>query len=288
MTTDRSELPKQASVEKCEHEKETCDEVAAQAANKLRQCAVREDKDSGGDFQSTEKVFEKGKLLATRTTAEGPDDLQYVEIKLGGKTYVEDTIPIRAGEDPTVVRKLPNGKFQDVKSGSPEYEKVVNSVGHIYFEDLPDCKSSSSKINVASESNKIARLLEWGEDSPRISEAAQRLSGDLKKLSGNMKDYNLLLKGISYKISDEPAANPSLGMDDFNAKTGTWDKVTINTYTEDGIHKPLLRVVQPGNTLGQIALDSKSSVKDLQEMNKEIVDPGRIFVGQMIRVRNDS
>lgn len=288
MSNNDIEQPKTAANEKCEHEKETCDEVAAQAADKLRQCAVREDKDSGRGFVSTEKVFEKGKLLATRITSSEAAYLQSVEIKLDGKTYLEDLSLIREGEViPTVAKKLASGKFQDVKAYSPEYNKVVNAVGDISFDSLPDCKSSSSKLNVASESNKIARLLEFGEEAPRISEAAQRLSSDLRQLSGNMQDYNLLLKGISYKISDEPAANPSIAMDDFNVRTGTWDRVTINTYSDEGIPQPLLRVIQPGNTFREIALDAKLSIQDLQAMNSNIADPNKLSVGQIIRVRKD-
>jgi hypothetical protein len=263
------------------------EEEAVQAADKLRLCVIRSDMDLGDNFVSREKVTENGQMLAKRTSWSGSYYGQHVELKLDGKTYLEDLTPAYENyyKPPLVYLEPGNGNFEKVKEGSPEYNKVVDAAGKIDFDGLPDCRISSTKMNVAAESHKIADLLDMGHGGPRLDEVAQKLSSDLKQLSGDMSDYNLLLKGIAAKMPDEPAANPMVHLDHFNAKTGTWDIVTVNTYTEEGVHKPVLRVVQPCNSLSRIALESKLSVEDLQKMNKEITDPDKIFVGQVIKVR---
>lgn len=152
------------------------------------------------------------------------------------------------------------------------------------------------QLNVASETEKITTLLGHGTDPEYLERGVNLLSTDLKTLSNDIPKYNQLLKSVSENIWDEPVSNPAMHLSDFNHKTGTWDKVTVNTYVlDEGNKDQAYRIVQPGNTLGQIARDLKNDVNTdpnrttadylqyLQEING-ITDANKIQVGQAIKL----
>lgn len=194
-------------------------------------------------------------------------------------------------------------------------ERVTPSTEHDSSERLLDAVRSidaapkAKPINIEKESQAIADLFDLnvnhGNYSENITKGTERLSGDLRRLTGNMDKYNSLLEGVADKIPDEPAVNPGIGLKHWNEETGTWDKVVVGS--GDGM--AAYRIVQPGNTLSEIALetykefaemaefygaektfkkevgaDYKDYMKKLVELNK-IEDPDKIYVGQALRMR---
>jgi hypothetical protein len=155
--------------------------------------------------------------------------------------------------------------------------------------------SSERGINVANETQKITELFGHGTRSDYLEQGVNRLSSDLMHLSGNPEKYNNLLEGVSRGIWDEPVSNPALVLQDFNRNTGTYNVVTVNTYDAEkgGNVDQAYRIVQPGNTLSEIARDLKNDtggtrsvgqyLQYLQEING-IPDASKIKVGQAIKL----
>lgn len=156
--------------------------------------------------------------------------------------------------------------------------------------------SKPEPVNIEKESKKIADNLSHGNNPDKISAAVNRLSFDLKQMAGDMAKYNELIKAVDFKVADEPVSNPVLEYKNFNNKTGTWDNVTIYTYDLEKGDRPAFRIVQPGNTLSQIAKDMKGELPEpmttarymdyLQKINK-MKNPNKIFDGQAIKLRED-
>ena len=132
-----------------------------------------------------------------------------------------------------------------------------------------------------------------------LRNGSQALSEDLQKLSGNMEKYNELLLAVKHRIPGEPAANPYINLEDWNSKTGTWDNVSVTIPT--WIPGDAVRIVQPGNTLSEIARDKWNGDKgtwksdsmsynymdfmnELVRLNK-IQNPNKIEVGQAIALQ---
>lgn len=163
--------------------------------------------------------------------------------------------------------------------------------------------ANSKPMNIEKESQAIADLFDLGKNhndyTQNIVSGSERLSADLGRLLGDQQKYNKLLESAADKIPDEPAFNPGIDLADWNKDTGTWNKVTVGS----GDSLPAYRIVQPGNTLSEIALDTyhdfaqsaksrgdnlgfsfQDYMKKVVDMNK-IADPDKIYVGQAIRLR---
>jgi hypothetical protein len=181
-------------------------------------------------------------------------------------------------------------------TAGPERDNRVGGMAEIDFDKFP--LRGFAKLDIEKESGAIADLFDYSKGNKKYGEAVkegtQCLSSDLKSLSGNISEYNKLLQGVAEKIPDEPAANPNLVLSNFNKSTGTWNNVSILAYGDQGYPTAAYRIVQPGNTLSQLAREEKETlapsqttaeyVKYLQAINN-IADPDKLVVGQAIRMR---
>ncbi|MBX9694946.1 MAG: LysM peptidoglycan-binding domain-containing protein [Cyanobacteria bacterium] len=130
------------------------------------------------------------------------------------------------------------------------------------------------------------------------------MSSNLQRLAKDMPAYNSLLNDLqesikSIKNTDYPAT-PELVLKDFNEKTGTYDQAYIYVHADSWDSHEAYRIVQPGNTLSQIATDSYNqkvadndgnplgySRSDFQGFIVEkngIEDPNMIKVGQTLKM----
>jgi hypothetical protein len=294
---------------------EECGQQAAQAANKLRQCVTHSENNSGRNLVTTDRVFQNGELLATRTTSSGAADGQKVELKTNGKNYLVDTSGTNDGQDPVVYQKLQGGKLQQVKDYGPEYLKVTDAMATIDFDGLPECTitDSARRINIDKEVQAIGDSFDFDKSNKAgaditetMDKGAKRLSSDLQTLSANLPEYNKLLKDLAAKVesvrSDYMPMAPELKLQGFNAKTGTFKNAFIWMNADSWEGHESYRIVQPGNTLSQIARDSyrllseeladgdmKPGVtydefyKGIMESNN-ITDPHNIKVGQVLKM----
>lgn len=148
-----------------------------------------------------------------------------------------------------------------------------------------DLAEGQKKFDIAKEALKVVSLL----DENKAGEAAVALSKDLIRLKGD--EYNTLL--FSVYASHKNGGGAQMTLEDYNQKTKTWDKVEIKSgsHPEPDIYD-YYRIVQPGNTLSQYAVDwlgKTASQKDIREWTKfiaqanKIPNPDRIKVGQAIR-----
>jgi nucleoid-associated protein YgaU len=244
-----------------------------------------------GEDPSVSKLQAVGGAEYDKVVAANPNADGLVLSRIDDFWFLEDARNEDNGEDPAVYR------LKAVSSS--EYDKALQAVAKIDFEGLPVCEITGAKPpNIEKESQAIADLFDYSKGDRKYSDAvvdgSERLSRDLKQLSGNIEDYNKLLKGVAEKIPDEPAANPLIDFGDFNQSTGTWDRVSVMAY--DGLgNKTAYRIVQPGNTLSEIARDEKAAFPDmttveytkyLQTLNS-IENPDKIYVGQALRMRKD-
>jgi hypothetical protein len=292
---ERTEAPQAQANEKYEQQ-------TAQAADNLRQCVVHTEKESGRGSLTTDKVYDSGKLLATRTVSSGAHDGKSVDIKLDGKQYTDDQSGEAYGEDPVVYVKTgkgKNSKLEVVDDKSPEYRKVLDAVSKIEFDAQPAC--SKQGVDIEKDSSKVADLLL----SNNPDGAASVLSRDLRRLS-NEQNAEFLSKTAAkedaqLKDGDAPYP-PHLVLSDFNPQTGTFKMAEIESrHFPD---TPPTRFVQPDNTLSEIARDRLvqirtggcdgegchitvtkigQTVSDIAKENS-ITDINRIFVGQALKM----
>lgn len=168
--------------------------------------------------------------------------------------------------------------------------------------------AKAKPIDIENESQAVADLFDLktpGKYNDKITAGSERLSSDLKRMTGDMQKYNKFLQKVADKIPAEPAVTPWLETMNWNEKTGTWDNVVVRS----GDNFDAYRIVQPGNTLSQIAFDTFRDFTDLakvfdngEQVKKEIgsnykdymnrlveinkiEDPNKIYVGQAIRLR---
>src|SRR5579883_2940719 len=187
---------------------------------------------------------------------------------------------------------------QAAAEGEGKFAASRNLLEEAHAADRGD--APKQRPNIAKEQDRIVGLFNHGANEEYLAKGVQTLSTDLQNLSGNIKNYNKLLKGVADNISDEPVSNPSISLDKFNAKTGTWDQVVVGSYVlDEGNTKAAYRIVSPGNTLGGIAKEMKdlvpgaSSVSSQEYMNylqklNHIEDVNKIKVGQAIKLQDDS
>ncbi len=173
-----------------------------------------------------------------------------------------------------------------------------------------DSFSAAQKpINIERESQKIADhfdLSKPGNYSDKITAGAELLSKDLRSLSGNMEKYNRLLNKVQEKTPEEPAVTPWIEMGSWNDNTGTWDNVRVRS----GDNFDAYRIVQPGNSLSEISVETYKDSRELAEalgiesnLKKEmgenpaeymsklvelnkIADPNKIYPGQALKLRD--
>ena len=188
-------------------------------------------------------------------------------------------------------------------NGDETAENLLNSI-------RPDAQFAvkAKAIDIEKESQAVADIFDLrnpGKYDEKITAGSERLSTDLRSLTGNMPRYNEFLQQVVDKIPEEPAVTPFVESRAWNEKTRTWDYVAVRS----GDSFDAYRIVQPGNTLSEIARDTYrdflalakvfenegqvrmtigSSYMDymnrLVEMNK-IEDPNKIHVGQAIKLR---
>lgn len=158
----------------------------------------------------------------------------------------------------------------EISKAQPE---PAGSPGSKLFEEtmaaVPGCTNGkqSNQDYIEKMSTAVANALEKN-TYPGDPRPGKLLSEALKPLTSN-EDRNELLKETKEKNEESAQKSPELAkgpsmqhllLNKWNAKTGTWDDVTIADY-----QFPLSsasRIVQPGNTLGSLASDRLTQVFD--------------------------
>jgi hypothetical protein len=176
-----------------------------------------------------------------------------------------------------------------------------------------DLAAGAKGVNIKKEAQAIGNCFDFdktGKSGADISETmdkgANRLSADLQALNKNMPEYNKLLQDLAKKVdsvrSDYYPMSAELKLSDMDSKTGTYKNAFIWLNADSWESHESYRIVQPGNTLSQIAKDSYRALEKEQsddggkmsvtynEFLKGIIDrnkitnPDSLKVGQVLKM----
>lgn len=171
-----------------------------------------------------------------------------------------------------------------------------------------DDPASRVRNNVTKEARSIADLFDYdktkGQSFEKMEEGANRLSNDLKAVASDTNTYNRLLKEVAKDINAIPPRElpmtPEVKLSDIDPKTGTYKNAYIWINADSWDSHEAYRIVQPGNTLSQIAADSYAELTKVYDgesprMSKSeylqgiikrnhITDPNKIKVGQVLNM----
>ena len=169
-------------------------------------------------------------------------------------------------------------------------------------------KEKSEKVTDKSDAEAFASFFDQqksdGDLSARMDQGSIMLSLKLQSLAGpNMSEYNSFLNDLQESIKAIPNTDypekPELVLKDFDQNTGTYKNAYIYVHADSWDSHEAYRIVQPGNTLSQIAKDSYEEAVKVNEgplgydldtykgfiiEKNGITDPDKLNVGDVLKM----